>query len=386
MKQKTLFLITFLLILNSFNGEAQKKITMGAEQFELYLPLLKNKNVALMVNPSSTIGNTHLVDTLRALGVNIKKIFSPEHGFRGTADAGEKVKSDVDAKTGILVTSLYGDNKKPTKDQLNDIDIIIFDLQDVGTRFFTYISSMHYLMQASADYNKKIIILDRPNPNGNYIDGPVLEMKYKSFVGMHPIPIVHGLTVGELAQMINGEKWLDSNKICDLVVIPMKNYDHTSTYSLPVKPSPNLPNDISIRLYPSLCLFEGTIISVGRGTEFPFQQLGAPKKEYGKYKFTPKSMPGAKKPPYENQVCYGIDLRKSTNKGGINLSYLIELYSKSPEKEKFFIPFFTKLSGNTVLQEQLKKGIKEAEIKKTWQPELEKYRIKRKKYLLYKDF
>ncbi|HWZ22486.1 MAG TPA: DUF1343 domain-containing protein, partial [Cytophagaceae bacterium] len=348
--------------------------------------LLKNKNVALMVNPSSLVGKSHLVDTLIASGINIKKIFSPEHGFRGTADAGEKINNETDSKTGLPVISLYGDNKKPTEAQLKDIDVIVFDIQDVGVRFFTYISSMHYLMQACADYNKKIIILDRPNPNGYYIDGPVLEMSYKSFVGMHPIPIVHALTVGELAKMINGEKWLDSNKVCDLTVIPLKNYDHKMNYSLPVKPSPNLPNDLSIQLYPSLCLFEGTIISVGRGTENPFQIIGAPKKEYGKFEFTPKSTPGAKKPLYENQLCYGIDVRNHASKKGLQLSFLIEVYQKSPEKDKFFNSFFNKLAGNKTLQEQVKKGLTEEEIRKSWQADLTKYKSMRKKYLLYSDF
>jgi len=359
---------------------------MGAGQPELYLALLRNKNVALMVNPSSLVGKTHLVDTLLSSGVKIKKIFSPEHGFRGTADAGEKIQNDVDAKTGIPLVSLYGDHKKPTREELKDVDLIIFDLQDVGARFFTYISSMHYLMQACADHGKKMIVLDRPNPNGYYIDGPVLDLKYRSFVGMHPIPVVHGLTVGELAKMINGEKWLDSGKVCDLTVIPMKNYTHKTLYSLPVKPSPNLPNDLAIYFYPSLCLFEGTVISVGRGTESPFQLYGAPKKEYGNFEFTPKSTEGAKKPLYENQVCYGTDLRKIYPDMKFHLSYLIDAYQRSPEKDKFFNNFFNKLAGNATLQEQIKKGMKEEEIKKSWQPELERYRKMRVKYLLYQDF
>jgi uncharacterized protein YbbC (DUF1343 family) len=383
MKQKIHLLLTLFFLLISTVSEAQQKIMVGAEQPELYLALLKNKNVALMVNPSSLVGQVHLVDTLLASGVRVKKIFSPEHGFRGTADAGEKIKNDIDAKTGLPLVSLYGDNKKPTKEQLGDIDIIVFDLQDVGTRFYTYISSMHYLMQACADYGKKIVILDRPNPNGYYIDGPVLEMKYKSFVGMHPIPIVHGLTVGELALMINGEKWLDSNKVCDLTVIAIKNYDHKMTYSLPVRPSPNLPNDQAIRLYPSLCLFEGTVVSVGRGTDSPFQIIGAPRKEYGKFHFTPKSTPGAKKPMYENQICYGTDLRKHQTESRLQLKFLIEMYHKSPEKDKFFNNFFCKLAGNETLQEQIKKGMKEEEIRKSWEPELIKYKEMRKKYLLY---
>ncbi|HVD99594.1 MAG TPA: DUF1343 domain-containing protein [Cytophagaceae bacterium] len=386
MKQKTVLLLSILFLLFSVSLKAQEKIVMGAGQPELYLALLRNKNVALMVNPSSLVGKTHLVDTLLSSGVKIKKIFSPEHGFRGTADAGEKIQNDVDAKTGIPLVSLYGDHKKPTREELKDVDLIIFDLQDVGARFFTYISSMHYLMQACADHGKKMIVLDRPNPNGYYIDGPVLDLKYRSFVGMHPIPVVHGLTVGELAKMINGEKWLDSGKVCDLTVIPMKNYTHKTLYSLPVKPSPNLPNDLAIYFYPSLCLFEGTVISVGRGTESPFQLYGAPKKEYGNFEFTPKSTEGAKKPLYENQVCYGTDLRKIYPDMKFHLSYLIDAYQRSPEKDKFFNNFFNKLAGNATLQEQIKKGMKEEEIKKSWQPELERYRKMRVKYLLYQDF
>lgn len=386
MKQKIRLLLSGIFFLIFCGVEAQQKITIGAEQLELYLNLLKNKSIALMVNPSSLVGKSHLVDTLIASGINIKKIFSPEHGFRGTADAGEKISNETDIKTGLPVISLYGDNKKPTEAQLKDIDVIVFDIQDVGVRFFTYISSMHYLMQACANYGKKIIVLDRPNPNGYYVDGPVLEMSYKSFVGMHPIPIVHGLTVGELAQMINGEKWLDSNKVCDLTVIPLKNYDHKMNYTLPVKPSPNLPNDLAIQFYPSLCLFEGTIISVGRGTDSPFQIIGAPKKEYGKFEFTPKSTSGAKKPLYENQLCYGIDVRKYSSKKGFYLNFLIELYQKSPEKDKFFNSFFNKLAGNKTLQEQLKQGLKEEEIRKSWQADLTKYKSIRKKYLLYGDY
>lgn len=386
MKQKTLLLLTGIFFLLSCRVGAQGKITMGAGQPELYLALLKNKNVAVMVNPSSMVDQTHLVDTLVASGVKIKKIFSPEHGFRGTADAGEKVNNDIDAKTGIPVVSLYGSNKKPTREQVSDIDVIVFDIQDVGVRFFTYISSMHYLMQACADYNKKMIVLDRPNPNGNYVDGPVLELKYKSFLGMHPIPVVHGMTVGELAQMINGEKWLDSNKVCDLTVIPVKNYTHSMSYSLPIKPSPNLPNDLAIRLYPSLGLFEGTVMSLGRGTEAPFQIIGAPKKEYGSFEFTPKSTLGAKKPLYENQVCYGTDFRKLTLEKGLQLKYLLEAYQKSPEKDKFFTSGFNAHAGNATLQEQIKKGMTESEIRQSWKPSLDEYKKKRVKYLLYKDF
>jgi uncharacterized protein YbbC (DUF1343 family) len=387
MMQKTRLYIGLVLLLLTGNVWGQAPVLTGADQPERYVPLLANKKVAVMVNPTSMVGNIHLVDKLLSSGVKVVKIFSPEHGFRGDADAGETIKHETDAKTGLPAVSLYGNNKKPTREQLKDVDVIVFDLQDVGTRFFTYISSMHYLMQACADYGKELLILDRPNPNGYYVDGPIMQARHKSFVGMHPIPIVHGLTVGELAQMINGEKWLDSNKTCSLTIVPVKNYSHTTPYTLPVRPSPNLPNQLSIQLYASLCLLEGTVMSVGRGTEAPFQLYGAPKPEYGSFQFTPTKSFGAKNNPlYENKVCYGVDLRTQTPPDGLSLRYLIEAYQKSPEKEKFFNNFFPKLAGNTVLQEQIKQGMSEAEIKKTWEADLVKYKAMRKKYLLYKDF
>ncbi|MFL5727918.1 MAG: exo-beta-N-acetylmuramidase NamZ domain-containing protein, partial [Cytophagaceae bacterium] len=348
---------------------AKEPILCGADQLSEYVPLLKNKNVALVVNQTSVIGKTHLVDSLLSLKVGIKKIFSPEHGFRGTADAGEKVGNETDAKTGLPIISLYGKNKKPSAESLAGIDIVIFDIQDVGARFYTYISTMHYVMQACAENNKTLLILDRPNPNGYYVAGPVLDMKCKSFVGMHPIPIVHGLTIAELAGMINGEKWLDSAKVCTLQIVKVKNYSHKDRYSLPVKPSPNLPNDQAIRLYPALCLFEGTNISVGRGTEFPFQVIGSPNKSNGTFKFTPKSIEGmAKNPTYENQLCYGTDLRNLYPESSVfTLKWLLEYYHKASDKEKFFNDFFKNLAGNTVLKEQIKKGMTEDQIKKTWE-------------------
>lgn len=371
----------------SIADTVNKKIITGSEQLNKYLPLLINKKVGLVVNHTSMVGNTHLVDTLLSLNVKVKKIFAPEHGFRGKADAGEKVNNELDAKTGLPIISLYGNNKKPTQQQLADLDIMIFDIQDVGVRFYTYISTMHYLMQACAENNKELIILDRPNPNGFYVDGPVLEPEYKSFVGMHPIPIVHGLTVAELAQMINGENWLDSGKVCKLHLITNANYTHKSTYSLPVKPSPNLPNDNAIRLYASLGLFEGTIMSMGRGTTYAFQVVGAPDKAFGEFTFTPKSIEGmAKNPPYENQACYGIDLRKADNKERFSIKYLIDFYQKAPDKEKYFNNFFNKLAGNKTLKEQIKKGMTEQQIKESWTPSLNAYKAKRKKYLLYPDF
>ena len=328
------------LVLSSILGIAQP-IQVGAAQLDELLPKLSNQRVALVVNQTSMIGKTHLVDSLQKRGVNIKKIFSPEHGFRGDADAGETVKDGTDTKTNLPVVSLYGNNKKPSAQQLEDVDIVIFDIQDVGVRFFTYISSLHYLMEACAEQNKKLIVLDRPNPNGSYVDGPVLDPSLKSFVGMHPIPIVHGLTVGELALMINGEGWLLGKMKCAVEIIKMKNYKHDLPYSLSIKPSPNLPNDQSIALYPSSCLFEGTVLSVGRGTLHPFEWIGHPDLKNQPFQFTPVSIVGmAKNPPHENKLCYGIDLSREKVERRISLSYLIKLFHQFPDKEKFFIPYF----------------------------------------------
>lgn len=369
------------------NDPSADKIRIGAEQLDRYIPLLKNKNVGLVVNHTSLINNTHLVDTLLSLHIKVKKIYAPEHGFRGKADAGEKVNNETDNKTGLPIISLYGSNKKPSAQHLADIDILIFDIQDIGARFYTYISTMHYIMEACAENNKELIILDRPNPNGHYVDGPILEPAYKSFVGMHPIPIVHGLTVAELAQMINGEKWLDSGRVCKLHLITAQNYSHRDSYSLPVKPSPNIPNDAAVSLYPSLGLFEGTIMSVGRGTEFPFQVVGAPAKVYGDFTFTPKSIDGmSKNPPYENQTCYGVDLRASNQSEKFTLSYVIHFYNKTPNKDTYFNNFFNKLAGNGTLKEQIRSGRSEKEIKDSWIPDLNAYKKIRKKYLLYEDF
>ncbi|MFN0049811.1 MAG: exo-beta-N-acetylmuramidase NamZ domain-containing protein [Cytophagales bacterium] len=352
-----------------------------------YLRLLKNKKVGLVVNQTSVVHNTHLLDTLLASKVNIVRIFGPEHGFRGKADAGEKVNNDVDAKTGISVVSLYGKNKKPYPEQILDLDIIVFDIQDVGARFYTYISTLHYVMEACAQSHKTLIILDRPNPNGMYIDGPVLDTNFTSFVGLHPIPIVHGLTIGELARMINGEKWLKNGLQCDLEIIKCVNYTHDSTYSLPIKPSPNLPNDLSIALYPSLCLFEGTNISVARGTYFPFQAIGFPDSTFGEYYFIPQSIDGmAKEPVHIGKKCYGIDLRQAKPNHKFNLSHLIDFYNKSQNKDTFFNPFFNKLAGNDHLMQQIKAGISETKIRASWKADLARYKKTRKKYLLYTDF
>ncbi|MBS1505525.1 MAG: DUF1343 domain-containing protein [Bacteroidetes bacterium] len=378
-----IFLSVFLFS-HAVNGQANTKIVTGAEQLDKLLPLLQNKSVALLVNNTSVIGQTHLVDTLQKLKANIKKIFSPEHGFRGKVEAGETIDNEIDAATGISVVSLYGNKKKPTPEHLADVDVVIFDIQDVGTRFFTYISSMHYLMEACAENKKKVIVLDRPNPNGHYIDGPVLNMSLKSFVGMHPIPIVHGLTVGELARMINGEGWLAGGITCDLEVVAMKNYDHQKKYSLLIKPSPNLPNDHAIALYPSTCLFEGTVMSLGRGTKNPFELLGNPLLKNQPFQFKPESIEGmAKNPPHENKICYGVDLRNEKPTNYISLKYLILFYNLYPDKDKFFIPYFNTLAGNTQLKEQIKKGMSEEDIRATWKKDLNEYKKKRKKYLLY---
>ncbi len=358
-------------------------LQVGAAQMEHYLDALENKRVGLVVNHTSLVNGVHLVDTLLASGVKVQKIFAPEHGFRGTADAGEVIQNAKDTKTGLPIISLYGSNKKPTAAQLKDIDILIFDIQDVGVRFYTYISTMHYVMEACADNRKRLLILDRPNPHGNYVDGCVLKPAYRSFVGMHPIPIVHGLTVGELARMINGEGWLLSGKACILQVVPVKNYHHSDAYTLPVKPSPNLPNQQAILLYPSLCLFEGTKMSVGRGTPFPFQVVGAPDARFGDFQFTPSATAGAKNPLYKGQTCYGIDLRTPLAKRAFTLRYLIDFYRKSPNKNTFFNNFFDKLVGTDKLRKQIVAGMSEEEIRASWQEELTAYRTLREKYLLY---
>lgn len=369
----------------------QLPIIVGAARTDSYLNLLENKKVGVVANHTSMINKTHLVDSLVSLGIKVTKVFSPEHGFRGKADAGEQVNSDVDSKTGLSIVSLYGKNKKPTAEQFEDLDVIIFDIQDVGARFYTYISTMHYVMETCAETNKQLIVLDRPNPNGHYIDGPILEKAFKSFVGMHPVPIVHGMTVGEYAQMVNGENWLANKAQCDLTVIKTENYDHTRFYELPIKPSPNLPNMSSIYLYPSLCLFEGTPISIGRGTAKPFQIMGHPSIKSEDYAFTPKSMAGAKNPKLKDVKCYGYDLEYFSTeylkgKGGINLFWLTEVYKDFPNKEKFFTRMFQLLSGTDKLQQQIEAGKTEEEIKATWKDGLEKFKVTRTKYLLYNDF
>ncbi|MGK7397931.1 MAG: exo-beta-N-acetylmuramidase NamZ family protein [Candidatus Cyclobacteriaceae bacterium M3_2C_046] len=367
-------------------SQQYQSIITGAEQLGSYLPLLKGKKVGVVVNHTSMVGNTHLVDTLLKHQVTVAKIFSPEHGFRGNKDAGEKIDHSVDEMTGLPIVSLYGNNRKPTLEQIKELDILVFDIQDVGTRFYTYISTMHYVMEACAEAGKPVLVLDRPNPNGQYVDGPVRKPGFESFVGMHPIPVLHGLTVGELAGMINGEGWLLNGMTCDLEVVEVKNYTHQTPYPLPVKPSPNLPNDLSIELYPSLCLFEGTKISVARGTHFPFQAIGYPDPVFGEFTFVPESIEGmAKNPPYQDQQCYGIDFRKQPLPGGFSLKYLIEFYNKADFKDTFFNNYFNTLAGNDELQQQIKAGIDEESIRMSWLEDLNAFNKLRRQYLLYPD-
>lgn len=383
-------------------------VLTGADNHKSYLPLLKNRKIGILTNQTGTVKDItilressvedeltiqtfeskielkHVVDFLIENEVNVQKIFAPEHGFRGTADAGELIKDGKDSKTGLPIISLYGNNKKPTPEQLSGIDVMLFDLQDVGARFYTYISSLHYLMEACAENNIPLIVLDRPNPNGNIVDGPTLEMENKSFVGMHPIPVLHGMTIGEYAKMINGEKWLNNGIQCDLTVIECLNYDRNKPYSLPVKPSPNLPNDKSINLYASLCFFEGTNVSVGRGTDKQFQIFGSPFLKNMDYSFTPKPNLGAKDPLHNGKVCYGRDLSEIENVNRLELKWLIEAYQNTPDKTKFFNNFFIKLAGTSKLQQQIEQGLNEVEIRKSWEKDLEAFRKTRDKYLIYK--
>jgi uncharacterized protein YbbC (DUF1343 family) len=365
-------------------------VDLGAEQMSMYLPMLTGKRVAIVANHTSLVNKKHLVDTLRSRSVNVVKVFAPEHGFRGAGDAGEKIASGKDEKTGLPVVSLYGDNKKPTAAQLAGIDIVVFDIQDVGARFYTYISTLSYVMEACAEQKIPVLVLDRPNPNGHYIDGPILESAFSSFVGLHPVPIVHGMTVGEYATMVNGEGWLKNKIQCDLKVISCKGWAHKEYYEVTVPPSPNLKTMNAIYLYPSLCLFEGTIVSMGRGTPSPFELIGFPGSKEGKFTFTPKSGPGSKHPLYENQECRGFDLQGFgdnfvRDSKMIYLYWVINLYKTAPDQSKFFNNFFDKLAGTDKLRKQIIEGKTEEEIRASWQPGLRKYAEMRKKYLLYAE-
>lgn len=373
--------------------ENHSTILVGAENTTNYLSKLKGKKVGLVSNQTgiATINGTtmHTVDLLLKNNINVIKLYSPEHGFRGDADAGAKVKSGVDAKTNLPIISLYGDNKKPKTNQIADVDVLIFDMQDVGARFYTYISTLHYVLEAAAENGKKVIVLDRPNPNGHYVDGPVMKNEYKSFVGMHNVPIVYGMTIGEYAQMINGEGWLANGVKADLEIIPLINYTHQSKYNLPIKPSPNLPNAHAINLYPSTCLFEGTNVNEGRGTDIQFQVYGSPFLKNMPFQYTPISKPGATSPKFKDQVCYGEDLSEVPYQTSINLKWLINAYKNNTKQ-----PFWTmngkklwidQLSGTDELRKQIEAGLSEEEIKTTWQKDLEAFKKIRTKYLIYKD-
>lgn len=389
----TFWLIGLLLTPRSQAVTPQREpLTLGAERMDVITRLLEGKRVGLVINQTSILEKQqkHLLDALVDEGVNVQKVFAPEHGFRGTADAGEAVKDSRDQKTGIPIISIYGKNNKPTAEQLTGLDVLVFDIQDVGARFYTYISTMHYVMEACAENKVEFIVLDRPNPN-DFVDGPIRQKGFESFVGVDPIPLLHGLTVGELAWMINGEGWLKSTPdSCKLHIVKMENWQHGDPYWLPVKPSPNLPNDQSIRLYPSLCFFEATNISIGRGTYYPFQVIGFPDKKYGDFSFTPVSLQGFDTNPLQkNKECFGVDLREYPFEGGLSLRFFLDFYNKAGKDQPFFFSrpqWFDLLAGTKELRFQIVRGLSEEEIRASWQPALSQYKEMRKKYLLYPDY
>ena len=385
MKKLFILLFTSHFVFSYQNSE----IKVGSEKMNEYLNKISNKSVGLLVNHSSSVSSTHLIDTLISKNINIKKIFSPEHGFTGNIERGKKVNGDtliIDNKI-IPIISMYGKSRIPSKESMKGLDIVIFDIQDVGTRFYTYISAMHNMMNICAELGISLIVLDRPNPNSGYIDGPVLDMEYQSYIGMHEIPIVHALTVGELAMMIKGEKWIKNSEKLKLSVIKIDNWDHKKEYKLPIRPSPNLPNQQSILLYPSLCLFEQTIVSIGRGTPYPFQVIGHPNYDNKSFSFTPKSVTEESKPKLENEKCFGIDLKKIKVKKELNIKYLIDFYNRlKSTNSDFFGKYFYRIAGNKILENQIKDGISEREIRLSWKADIDKYKKIRKKYLLYKDF
>jgi uncharacterized protein YbbC (DUF1343 family) len=387
------FLTPLLLIIAAIAACSAEKgettLLTGAERTGEYLPLLKDKKVAVVANQTSMVGKTHLVDTLLSAGIDVRLIFAPEHGFRDLADDGAVITSGTDPVTGVPVVSLYSSKKKPSAEDLADIDVVVYDIQDVGTRFYTYLTTMCYVMEACAENGKQYIVLDRPNPNGFYVDGPILDTSaYKSFVGIHPIPVVHGMTFGEYAGMVNGEGWLAGGIKCGLQVIKCTGYTHDTMYQLPVIPSPNLPNMNSVYLYPSLCFSEGTVLSCGRGTDFAFQVLGAPGMPDTGFSFTPKPSFGSSNPKHNGVTCYGIDLRNATAEGlvpkpEINLDWLIEMYKAYPDKEKFFNGYFDTLAGSSTLREQILSGMSAADIRASWKEGLDRFRVTRAKYMLY---
>ena len=385
--KKILLIISLFCFFKVKSNNSSVKV--GAEKINKYLSIISNKSVGLLVNHSSTVNETHLIETLISKNINIKKIFSPEHGFTGNIERGKTVNGDtliIDDKI-IPIISMYGRSRIPTKESMKGLDIVIFDIQDVGTRFYTYISAMHNMMNICAELGISFLVLDRPNPNSGYIDGPVLDMKYQSYIGMHEIPIVHALTVGELAMMIKGEKWIGNSEKLKLSVIKIDNWDHNKEYKLPIRPSPNLPNQQSILLYPSLCLFEQTIVSIGRGTPYPFQVIGHPNYDNTSFSFTPKSVTEESKPKLENEKCFGIDLKKIKVKKELNIKYLIDFYNRlKSTNSDFFGKYFYRIAGNKILENQIKDGISEREIRLSWKADIDKYKKIRKKYLLYKDF
>lgn len=374
-------------------NQVDKTIVTGAAQITNYLEQLRGKNLGLVVNQTSRVDSVHLLDTLLHSGMSVKCVFTPEHGFRGKSSAGEKIDNSIDPSTGTQIFSLYGSTKKPSASMLKGVDVVVFDIQDVGARFYTYISTLHYIMEACAELKIPLIVLDRPNPNGFYVDGPVLQSKYKSFVGTHPIPVVHGMTIGEYGQMINGESWLPNGLKCELEVIPCLNYDHNKIYHLPIKPSPNLPDSVAIYLYPSICFFEGTVVSVGRGTSTPFKVIGYPENPKGDYTFTPKSLEGAKDPKHEDELCKGLNLEEFGSQDffkvqGLNLDWLIDFYNSSSNKKEFFDrpDFFDLLAGSSQLRLDIIAGKSEEQIKASWKESIDDFKKTRKKYLLYSDF
>lgn len=387
---KKILFIVILAFITLHRQAKQSRVIVGAEQTNDYLPILKNKRIAVFSNHTGMVGNKHLLDVLLENKINVVAIFSPEHGFRGNADAGEHVSSSVDQKTGVPILSLYdGQLGKPSEDSMRKFDLLIVDIQDVGLRFYTYYASMVRLMDACAEYNRKMLILDRPNPNGHYVDGPILDMKYKSGVGWLPIPVVHGMTLGELALMVNGERWLPASRICDVTVIKCKNYTHQTMYQLPIPPSPNLPNMKAVYLYPSICYFEATPVSLGRGTQLPFQVYGHPNMTGYNYSFTPQSTSGAKNPPQLGRLCHGVNLselsEEEIRKKGVDLSYLIDAYRNLNMDDYFFRPFFERLIGTDYVRKMIEQGKDADEIKAMWKEDVEKFKVQRRPYLLYEE-